>query len=914
MKAFFRTAVLAFEGAVLLGLGLWHLHAGQTSLNLSLTAPPAAGQFTLKMQVHSSSNSIIYVIQTSTNLIQWDTLVSGKAKPGAVIQVANVSPANQAKFFRVNELPPGLVDTNPPAWTNGVGGQFTLTPPSGVTVGWNPATDNVGVSTYSIFLNGVLVTNISAADLSYEFTLNYQTPADVRIQAADASGNVSPIMSLIYLPGNEIAAISDDSGHVYVFNYYQTNALVTNGGFGPIRQIAYFGSNDRGVALGDFDRDGILDLVAGYAYGNTLNAYFFKGLGDGTFAAPVQLPNAVGAIQNSYVMGMAVGDWDGDGNLDVAINGNYSYVVFYWGNGDGTFTPQVQNWADGNYFYGRGMASGDFNEDGLDDIARATCCNGMVKVLLSNGDRTFVQTNLVATGLADNDPYALTAGDFIGNGHLDLLVGGGGSGHVAFLQGFGDGTFTNLGANGSWTNLDIGTYFGWAAYDYSGDGNLDLVMGTYNGVAYYWPGNGSTNFGTNRVTIATGMNSAFGASAPPRPPRVDVNISPLNPVINTNVPLTFNAVGTGVSPNDTFRWSFGDTGTNPEAWMFTPSSTNMGPAVTHTYTNEGHFLTRLWHTTTNGINSVRGTWVIAKGTPPVANAGGPYVYGSEVATQGVWYATLDGSASIAPFGLISYEWSFGDGTGATNSGPTASHGWPSNGVYAVSLTVVDPAFQTSTASTTITFTNGAPPVAVITGPTTVGESNAYHGTWTANFSGTGSSSPVGIWQYAWRNVTTGQTGNGSTFQTTWNAVGTNLVTLLVTANDSQTNLTTYTVVVVDDAAPPVPVIQGPHLLSVEVATNGLWFGAWNATNSTSTAGIYVYAWNFGDGATASSTQVTHQYAAPGIYPLTLTVTDNGNQSVTATQSVIVVAGNPPVAKITASTLSPEGNPIWTIRV
>ncbi len=515
MKRHFKSALLTGLGAVVLGLSLLHLFAAQTSLKLVPQSPAKPGQFTLKMQVQTTSNSVIYVIQTSTNLVTWDTLVSGKTKPGTVIQVADVTPTNRAKFFRVNELPADLVDTNPPVWTNGVGTQFTLTPPSGVNVAWNPATDNVGVAQYSIYLNGVLITNILASTLSYQFTLNYQTPADIRIQAADASSNASPILSLLYMPGNEIAALSDDSGRVYVLNYLQTNSLQTNSGFAPRTQIAYFGANDRGVALGDFDRDGILDLVAAYASGNTLVAYFFKGNGDGTFAAPVQLPNAVGAIQNSYVMDMTVGDFDGDGNLDVVINGNYSTVVFYWGNGDGTFTPDVKNWADGNYFYGRGMAAGDFNEDGREDIARAANSSGGVKVFLSNGDRTFIETNLVATGLGNDDPYALAAGDFDEDGHLDIIVAGGSSGTVSFLKGFGDGTFTNItGTNGLWSNLNIGTYGGWDAYDYNGDGHLDLVMAGNNGQAYFWPGNGDGTFSSNRVTIATGMSSAFGRFGP----------------------------------------------------------------------------------------------------------------------------------------------------------------------------------------------------------------------------------------------------------------------------------------------------------------------------------------------------------------------------------------------------------------
>ena len=138
MKAYFRSAVLAGAGAVLLAVSLFGLQAGQTSLKLVPSAPGETGQVTLRLQMQSTSNSVLYVIQTSTNLIQWDTLVSGKAKPGALLQVANVSPANNAKFFRVNELPADLVDTNPPAWTNGVGGTFSLLPPTGVTLGWSP--------------------------------------------------------------------------------------------------------------------------------------------------------------------------------------------------------------------------------------------------------------------------------------------------------------------------------------------------------------------------------------------------------------------------------------------------------------------------------------------------------------------------------------------------------------------------------------------------------------------------------------------------------------------------------------------------------------------------------------------------------------------------------------------------------
>ena len=133
MKRHFKAAFLTGLGAVMLGISLLQLLAGTTTLKMVPGVSANPSQLTLKLQVQSTSNSVIYVIQTSTNLVQWDTLVSGRTKPGAVIQLGDVVPTSPAKFYRLTELPAGFVDTNPPAWTNGAGVQFTLTPPSGVT-------------------------------------------------------------------------------------------------------------------------------------------------------------------------------------------------------------------------------------------------------------------------------------------------------------------------------------------------------------------------------------------------------------------------------------------------------------------------------------------------------------------------------------------------------------------------------------------------------------------------------------------------------------------------------------------------------------------------------------------------------------------------------------------------------------
>lgn len=222
----------------------------------------------------------------------------------------------------------------------------------------------------------------------------------------------------------------------------------------------------------------------------------------------------------------------------------------------------------------------------------------------------------------------------------------------------------------------------------------------------------------------------------------------------------------------------------------------------------------------------------------------------------------------------------------------------------MTLTVVDSAGQFDTEGTTVTFNPGAPPVAVIMGPALVDETSATNGTWYASFNGTDSTDDVGIWKYDW-NFGNGTTASGAAVRAAYNSTGNCLVTLTVTDNAGQTNSTTQTVTVKANH-PPVAAITGPRLLDERVAANGLWFGAWNGLASTDDSGVYRYDWSFGDGATTSGASVTHQYAAKGIFPLTLKVYDNANQTAILTQDVVVAGNELPVPRITASPLPPEG--------
>jgi hypothetical protein len=172
------------------------------------------------------------------------------------------------------------------------------------------------------------------------------------------------------------------------------------------------GNNPFCITLGDFNGDGNLDLAV--ANGNSANVSVLLGKGDGTFQPAVNYPTGV------FPDGIAAGDFNGDGKLDLAIANNTNVTVML-GNGDGTFQTGVNYATD---FGSRAVAVGDFNGDGKVDLAVAnygesTGYGGDVSVLLGNGDGTFQKAvNYTAGGT----PVSLAVGDFNSDGQPDLAI------------------------------------------------------------------------------------------------------------------------------------------------------------------------------------------------------------------------------------------------------------------------------------------------------------------------------------------------------------------------------------------------------------------------------------------------------------------------------------------------------------
>jgi hypothetical protein len=265
------------------------------------------------------------------------------------------------------------------------------------------------------------------------------------------------------------------------------------------------------VVVGDFTGDGKADLAM--ASGNGVSVSVLPGNGDGTFGSPVVYPVGPG------VQGLAVGDFRHDGKLDLAA-ANSNGLALLLGNGDGTFQNAV------NYAAGINLSSvavGDFNGDGHLDAAVIAPGNvnvpgsGSVNVVLGDGDGTLAAASVLPLP-AGSRPNAVTAGDFSGDGKLDLAVASqvtnfetfASYGSASVLRNNGDGTFQAA------SSYVVGHFPRQvAAADINGDGKLDLEVldsGTFNGVTANYSvllGNGDgtfqapTNFATNGAVDPT---------------------------------------------------------------------------------------------------------------------------------------------------------------------------------------------------------------------------------------------------------------------------------------------------------------------------------------------------------------------------------------------------------------------------
>lgn len=320
---------------------------------------------------------------------------------------------------------------------------------------------------------------------------------------------------------------------------------------GQYRLVETMGS---GVGLFDFDADGLLDILIGQGAGIPANAsdtrtetttQLFRNQGDGTFR---NVADEAGIAFRGYVQGVAIGDYDGDGDDDVYLAGFQTSALFQ-NQGDGTFRNLTEKAGLLNRGWATSCSFADLDRDGdldlyvvryladtVDAQGRPTVtCNALPgqigycpplahqsepdSLYRNNGDGTFTDIGpQIGLSSTDGNGLGLAIADFDNDHQLDIFVANDKT-PCRFYHNLGVMKFEESGL--AWglafnESGDPTAAMGVAVGDADNDGNLDLLVTNFyeEGVTFFRNlGQGRFEAGTTRtrLKIPTRSHLGFGA-------------------------------------------------------------------------------------------------------------------------------------------------------------------------------------------------------------------------------------------------------------------------------------------------------------------------------------------------------------------------------------------------------------------
>lgn len=360
-------------------------------------------------------------------------------------------------------------------------------------------------------------------------------------------------------------------------------------------------------------------------------------------------------------------------------------------------------------------------------------------------------------------------------------------------------------------------------------------------------------------------------------PSADFTVTTTKPAAGS--PVSFD--GSGSSEPDgsisSYSWNFGD-----------PMSPALGsgPTPSHTYSQAGTYTITLTVTDAFGNTAKISQQVTVVSVPKAVIA-----ISTANPAAGTPISLIASNSTDVGSTITTYSWNFGDNSG-TDGNESTTHIYTTPGVYTLSLKITDATGNTNTVSQQVTV-HGTP-----TASFRVTTANPAAGSPVA-FDGTGSSEPFGsIASYSWNFGDGSPLGSGAKPTHTYTKAGTYTVTLTVTDQSSNSNSISHSVTV-SSVLQAVIAANTAKPLAVSLSAAG-------STDAGST--ILSYSWSFGDGTSGTGASVSHTYASPGVYTVSLTVKDSDGSTSTVPRSVTVHGA--PAAAFTAATANPTaGAPV-----
>ena len=282
------------------------------------------------------------------------------------------------------------------------------------------------------------------------------------------------------------------------FNAVGVHTNMGNGFFNvPLHYGVESSYDDYFPALGDFDNDGNLDIALA---GSGSGVRVLRGLGTGYFGGFTDYD----VFGTDFISHVVSADFNKDGSLDIAAldSDNYRIVVAY-NDGTGSFTnaDTLTMTADDI----GALQMGDLNNDGNLDLicVKSNSGNDSLAVFLGDGTGDFgTEINTILTEVSVCNCHSMALGDIDGDGNLDMVTRSNQSSSVLFAFGNGDGTFTGELSVGTFTS-SYEPYHFYIVPDINGDGNVDIVATENNDeqIGVFLGSGNRTNFTIGVINI-----------------------------------------------------------------------------------------------------------------------------------------------------------------------------------------------------------------------------------------------------------------------------------------------------------------------------------------------------------------------------------------------------------------------------
>jgi len=307
----------------------------------------------------------------------------------------------------------------------------------------------VGNYSYKAMFLGTPKTTVpyaASASGSSALTVTGQARTATTIEQSGPSGDYTLTATVFGFAKSQ--ALPKPSGTVSFVDTTTSNSLLGTASLTQVSGLGWVnisnptaGNLPANVVAGDFNGDGNLDLAVG--------------INSGTVSAAILL---------------------GDGIPDLLLSdASNHYLTVLLGKGDGTFTPAPGSPLISNYGFSP-VAVGDFNGDGIPDVAAAGAY--YLIIWLGNGDGSFTPIPTTSSYFPADSFYSMVVGDFNGDGNADMAAIYLVDEDIIVLLGNGDGTFTE-GSLVPVNPISAGSPATMTMGDFNGDGKLDLAAPVY---------------------------------------------------------------------------------------------------------------------------------------------------------------------------------------------------------------------------------------------------------------------------------------------------------------------------------------------------------------------------------------------------------------------------------------------------